>query len=474
MPSGSRRTFLKNAAFSSLALGLGNTLSLQAGSRPDFISKRPPVKDRKFISPAIEQLLVQTKARIRNPELAWMFDNCFPNTLDTTVTYHKAGAQPDTFIITGDIPQMWLRDSTAQVFPYLKPAKQDPALQTLIAGLIHRQASNVLLDPYANAFLLTTSEESEHKTDETDMKPGVFERKWEVDSLCYTIRLSYHFWKETGNTAPFDDNWKQAMRLIVKTFQEQQRKNGAGPYSFKRKTSYSPDTAQGDGTGKPVRPVGLIASAFRPSDDGTIFPFLVPSNFFAVTTLRQLAEMSVALHNDTGFAAACTALADEVSAALQQHAIVTHPVFGKLYAYEVDGFGSTLLMDDANIPSLISLPYIAGIPLQDEIYQNTRRFCLSNYNPYYAEGVYKGVGGPHTGREMIWPLTYIVQALTTADNNEKRSCLELLLKTHAGTGFIHESFYKNDPKKFTRSWFAWANTLFGELVLESATAGLLK
>ncbi|MBK6965821.1 MAG: glycoside hydrolase family 125 protein [Bacteroidales bacterium] len=467
----SRRNFLKNGSILLAGLSVSNIFDLKAGIlQPDqneFINKRPAVKDRKFISRAVEAEITRVKARIADPELAWMFENCFPNTLDTTISHFTKNGKPDTFVITGDINAMWLRDSSAQVWPYIPFAKDDAELSLLIQGVINRQAKCVLIDPYANAFNYGP-DGSYWISDETAMKPELHERKWEVDSLCYVIRLGHQFWKLSGNTDPFDKEWESAMRLIVKTFKEQQRKEGNGPYSFRRKTTSPNDTAQGTGFGNPVRPVGLICSVFRPSDDGAIFPFLVPSNFFAVQSLRQLAEMSEAILKDKDFAAECGALADEVYTALQKYAIVDHFEFGKVYAYEVDGYGSRLHMDDANVPSLISLPYIAGLDPAGEVYQNTRKLSLSPFNPYFAEGKYKGVGGPHTGKEMIWPLSYVMRAMTSHDDEEIRYCLQMLKETHAGTGFMHESFDKNNPSNFTRSWFAWANTIFGELILKIA------
>ena len=432
-----------------------------------FVSGRPAVKDRKFISRSVEVAIGSVKKQIADPMLAWMFENCFPNTLDTTIRHYTTTGRPDTFVITGDINAMWLRDSTAQVWPYIPFVHDDAELSLLIQGVINRQTQCVLIDPYANAFNYGP-DGSYWITDETAMKPELHERKWEVDSLCYVIRLGYQYWKVSGNQAPFGDDWAMAMKLIVQTFKEQQRKEGNGPYSFRRKTSSPTDTAQGAGFGNPVRPVGLICSVFRPSDDGSIFPFLVPSNFFAVHSLRQLAGMSEAILHDQAFARECLALADEVQAALMKYAIVDHFEFGRVYAYEVDGYGSVLHMDDANVPSLISLPYIAGLNADDEVYVNTRRMVLSPFNPYYAEGKYRGVGGPHTGKEMIWPLGYVMRAMTSRDDNEISYCLQMLKETHAGTGFMHESFHRDDPARYTRSWFAWANTIFGEMILKIA------
>jgi meiotically up-regulated gene 157 (Mug157) protein len=346
--------------------------------------------------------------------------------------------------------------------------KEDTALQQLVAGVINRQTRCILKDPYANAFYKDESKVSEWKSDLTQMKPGVHERKWEIDSLCYPIRLAYRYWKNSGDTAPFDAAWRQAITLTVKTFREQQRKSDKGPYSFMRRTEIQTDTVAGRGYGNPANPVGLIYSMFRPSDDATVFPFLVPSNFFAVVSLQQAAEMLENIAHDNAGAADCRALAAEVARALQEYAIVSHSKAGKIYAFEVDAFGDFYCTDDGNIPSLLSLPYLGAVKSNEKLYRNTRRFLLSANNPYYCIGkAAKGLGGPHVGVDMIWPLGVIIQGLTSGDDFEIRECLQTLQRTHAGTGFIHEAFHKDDPQKFTRSWFAWANTIFGELVLKT-------
>jgi meiotically up-regulated gene 157 (Mug157) protein len=398
--------------------------------------------------------------------MAWLFGNCFPNTLDTTVDFETRGGHPDTFVITGDIEAMWLRDSTAQVWPYLPLTSRDSHLQEMIRGVIHRQTRCILVDPYANAFNKEPGE-SPWKDDLTEMKPELHERKWEIDSLCYPIRLAHGYWRTTGDTNPFDADWLAAMELVLLTFREQQRKEGPGPYRFQRVTGWQTDTVAGAGYGNPIRPVGLIVSIFRPSDDATIFPFLVPSNHFAVVSLRQLGELARTVAGREGFAAACEALAAEVEEALAAHAVVEHPVHGRLWAYEVDGFGNRHHMDDANVPSLLALPYLGACSPSDPLYRRTRSFVLSPDNPYFFRGgAGEGVGGPHVGLEMIWPLGIIMRALTSDDDAEISWCLRMLMGTHGGTGFMHESFHQDDPSRFTRAWFAWANTLFGELILK--------
>ncbi len=207
---------------------------------------------------------------------------------------------------------------------------------------------------------------------------------------------------------------------------------------------------------------------FRPSDDATVFPFLVPSNYFAVVSLRQAAELLTQIHHDQETANQCRALADEVEAALREYAVVMHEKYGRILPYEIDGYGNSYCLDDPGYPSLLSLPYLDAVGPGDPLYLNTRRFVLSDSNPYYVIGkAASGPGGPHVGRDMVWPLGLIMQALTSTDDQEVRQCLVTLQKTHAGKGFIHEAFNKDDPDKFTRPWFAWANSLFGELILKS-------
>lgn len=460
-----RRKFLQQSTMA----GAGVLVARYGFSRSSVFDEFPvvriPVGQRKFRSEAVESLIKEINTNVGNKEIAWLFNNCFPNTLDTTVEYSTVGGKPDTFVITGDIDAMWLRDSTAQVTPYLPLCKQDKDLQKMIEGVIRRQNKCIIIDPYANAFYKDDSKVSEwKKTDMTDMKPGVHERKWEIDSLCYPIRLAYNFWKETGDIAPFDEHWKEAMTLVVKTFKEQQRFDGLGPYTFQRKTSFATDTVPLSGYGYPVKPNGLICSMFRPSDDATIFAYLIPSNYFAVKSLGQLAEMWEKIGKDPEKAKEARELSKEVYVALQK-VIEMHPKYGKIYPFEVNGYGGVNLMDDANVPSLLAMPYLESVFPGDTTYLNTRKFILSEDNPFFFKGtVAEGVGSPHTGLNMIWHIGISMRGLTSTDTKEMAECLEMLRSTHAGTGFMHESFDPSAPIKFTRKWFAWSNTLFGEFI----------
>ena len=437
-----------------------------------YVSKRPPVEDRLFSSKIIEKTIKEMQKKLKgNPKLAWMFANCFPNTLETTVHYRVIDGEDDTFVYTGDIPAMWLCDSGAQVWPYVQFANQDEPLRRMIRGVILRQFKCINIDRYANAFNDGPTGAG-WQTDETDMRPEVFERKYEIDSLCYPIRLAYWYWLVTGDASIFGEEWLQAITNVLLTFKEQQRKDGRGPYHFYRVTDRTYDTVGWGGYGAPVKPVGLIASVFRPSDDRTSLPFLVPSNFMAVSSLRKAAEILEKVNGKETQAKECRNLADEVAAALQEYAVVDHPKYGKIYAFEVDGFGNRLLMDDANVPSLLAMGYLGDVPLDDPIYQNTRRFVWSEDNPWFFRGkAGEGIGGPHIGYDMVWPMSIMMRAFTSQDDNEIRECIRMLLATDAGTGFMHESFNKDNASNYTRSWFAWQNTLFGELILKLVNEG---
>ncbi|MFZ4619627.1 MAG: glycoside hydrolase family 125 protein [Bacteroidota bacterium] len=461
----SRRSAIKisGASIAGIAAGLSPFQLLPGAEK--FIPLRPPIQQRKFVSDSVEALISSAKKAIADDELRWLFENCFPNTLDTTVETGMRDGKPDTFVITGDIHAMWLRDSSAQVWPYLPLAKDDKKLQQLIKGVIHRQSYCITIDPYANAFN-KNREGSYWEKDLTEMKKELHERKWEIDSLCYTVRLAYGYWKTTGDVSIFDAEWKKAASLILKTFREQQRMNGNGPYKFQRETAVASDTVPMGGYGNPTKKIGLIHSMFRPSDDACLYPFLIPSNYFALTSLRQLAEINKEVTGDSTMVRECSSFADELESVLKQYSTIEDPIRGKVFVYETDGFGNSVFMDDANIPSIMAMPYLGACSITDTIYQNTRKQLLSSSNPYFFSGyAASGIGGPHVGMDMIWPMGITIRAMTSSDGNEIRECLRMLKKTHAGTGFMHESFHKDDPANFTRKWFAWANTLFGELIV---------
>jgi meiotically up-regulated gene 157 (Mug157) protein len=441
----------------------GSVCRAQTAPATQHPPTRPAPEKRKFTSTAVEAEILRVTHAVADPDIAWIFQACYPNTLDTTVSFTTANGKLDTFIITGDIGAMWLRDSSAQVQAYLPLCREDPHLADMIAGLIHRQAACILIDPYANAFQFGASKPSPHSKDDTDMKPGVFERKWEVDSLCYCMRLAYQYWKITGDTDTFDAQWRDAMHLAIATFREQQRENGDGPYHFKRGIR----DGGPDGFGPPIKPTGMICTAFRNSDDRATYQFNIPDNLFASSSLRHLAEMADALMPGDKLAGDARSLADQVDAGIKAFGIVDDPKFGKLYAYECDGLGHTLLMDDAGIPSLLAIPYLDPTLAGDPVVLASRRFSLSPADPWFIQGsVAEGVGSVHKGKNSIWPLAIISQAITSTDDAEITKCLAMLTRSSAGTGFMHESFQKNDASKFSRKWFAWVNNFYGELILK--------
>lgn len=467
-----RRDLLRGATAAALApRGWAKATEDEKTGQLALPNGRPARGDRRFTSASVEQLIPRIERLITDKALSAIFTNCFPNTLDTTVCPGSYEGKPDTYVVTGDIDAMWLRDSSAQLWPYLPLAREDTQLRELLEGAIRRQARMILLDPYANAFVRNLSDPpliwAVH--DRTEHRAGVGERKWEVDSLCYPIRLAHGYWRQTGDTRPFDAEWKKAAWTIVRTFRAQQRKSGPGPYAFERESAASTDTCPLGGWGNPALPVGMIFSMFRPSDDACIFPLFVPANLFAVASLRQLAELAARVLNDDKLATEAEALAAEVENAANRYGKTQHAQLGTIWAYEVDGYGNALKMDDANAPGLLSLPYLGCCAADDALYKRTRSFALSGSNPYFFKGkAAEGIGGPHVGLNMIWPMSIMMRALTSEDRHEIRQCLSWLRDTTAGTGFMHESFHKEDAERFTRPWFAWANTLFGELIAKLA------
>ncbi len=414
---------------------------------------------------SMERLIAAVEAQLANrPRLARMFRLCFANTWQTTV---RRLPDQTTFVITGDIPAMWLRDSTCQVRPYLRLAAGDPAMADMIAGLISRQCACILLDPYANAFNETPSDQH-WADDETDApaNPWVWERKYEIDSLCFPIQLAYLFWQATGRTDHFDQRFYRAARAIVDLWTREQRHADASPYYFRRSDCPPSDTLSHDGRGAPVAETGMTWSGFRPSDDACVYGYLIPSNMFAVVVLGYLVEIVEAQGGDVVLRGDSLHLREQIEAGIRAHGTIAHPTYGTIYAYETDGLGQHTLMDDANVPSLLSLPYLGYCAPDDPIYLNTRRWILSDENPYFYRGAAAaGVGSPHTPPRYIWPIALAVQGLTSLDHAEQTLILETLERTDAGTFLMHEGFHADDPAQFTRPWFAWANAMFSEFVL---------
>ncbi|MBG1232006.1 glycoside hydrolase family 125 protein [Aestuariivirga litoralis] len=395
------------------------------------------------------------------PRLAAVFPATFANTFSTTLKLMEDGS---TFVITGDIPAMWLRDSAAQVRPYLQLAKHDSQFAKLIAGVVKRQVVNVLIDPYANAFNEAPNGHC-YKRDETDMGPWIWERKYELDSLCAPLLLAHDLWAVTGDAGHIDPFFMAAAQVILDTMEREQRHENSS-YRFQRVDCPPTDTLGHDGLGSPVGYTGMSWSGFRPSDDSCQYHYLVPSNMMAVVALQKLAALPVV---DAALKSRALKLAGEIRTGIETHGKVQHPEFGEIYAYEVDGLGNSNLMDDANVPSLLAMPYLGYCEPDDPTYLATRAFALSAANPFYFSGVAaRGIGSPHTPPNSIWPIALCMQGLTSSSRAEQLALLSTLLETDGGTGLMHESFDKDDPAQFTRPWFAWANSLFADFVMQVA------
>lgn len=408
---------------------------------------------------------ITEKLKVKYPELAPFFKGCFLNTIETTVTKLDDGGY---FVITGDIPAMWLRDSAAQLTHYIRYCNEDEDLKEIIRSVIARHAQFICLDPYANAFNAVPNSKS-HKDDTDFQHELIWERKYEVDSLCASLYLAHQYYNETLDTSIFTEQFHEMMWKIVDLFKKEQNHFQKSTYYFNRTNCPTIDTLPNDGKGNDVLYTGMTWSGFRPSDDRCLYGYLVPSNMMAVCALKKAAQMASEGYEDTRLESECRSLAFDIDEGIREHGVYDHDHYGKIFVYETDGIGNMLLMDDANSPSLLSAPYLGYVKADNEIYQNTRKFILSHSNPWYFEGsVAKGIGSPHTGTDKIWHISLAMQALTSTDPDEIKECVRMLTTTHAGAYLMHESFNKNDDTDFTRPWFAWANSLFAELMIRLA------
>lgn len=417
----------------------------------------------KQIPDSLKRTIEEVKEAFPGEEkLHKLFANCYVNTYETTLKKQEDGT---VHVITGDIPAMWLRDSASQVRPYLMVADEDEEMKEILAGVVKRQINFILHDPYANAFNESANNKG-FQTDKTDMTPEVWERKYEIDSLCYPIQLAYLLWKGTGETSHLNENFQKAVQTIIEVWRTEQDHEKDSSYRFERENVRQSDTLIRDGKGSLVVPTGMTWSAFRPSDDACTYGYLVPANMFAVVVLGYAEEISKEVYHDEELAKKSADLASEIRDGIERYGTLHHPIHGKIYAYEVDGAGGFNLMDDANVPSLLSAPYLGYCSFDDPVYQNTRRFILSRDNPYYYEGRYaKGIGSPHTPDHYVWDIALSIQGMTSIDEEEKERILQMMISTDGDTGFMHEGFNASDPKRFTREWFAWSNSMFSEFVL---------
>ena len=408
----------------------------------------------------IKNIATEISDHLEDQKLKELFYNCFINTMETTVSIDE----DDSFMITGDIPAMWLRDSSSQIEHYLPFVKNYPELKDIFTGLIHRQVKCILIDPYANAF---NKKPNGQKCDNdlTKDNPWVWERKYGIDSLCYPIRLIYKYWKETDDVSFFNKEIKTVFDLIIDLWETEQYHFKKSDYSFQRLNCSPTDTLTNEGLGDPVSYTGMTWSGFRPSDDACKYNYLIPSNMFATVVLGYISEIAEVVFKDNELKNISDQLRYEIENGINKYGIIHTEEFGDIYAYEVDGLGNYNLMDDANVPSLLSIPYIEYKDIDDEIYQNTRKFILSKNNPYYYEGsVAKGIGSPHTPPEYIWHISLSMQGLTTKNETEILDLINTLINSDGNTGYMHEGFHCDDSNKFTREWFAWSNSLFADFI----------
>jgi meiotically up-regulated gene 157 (Mug157) protein len=346
------------------------------------------------------------------------------------------------YVITGDIPAEWLRDASAEVRPYLYFAKEDPTVRRLLRGVIERMAKYIVIDPYANAFTLSYR---------------VFEQKFELDSLSYPVTLAWSYWKTTGDTSIFNGDFSKALDSMLVTMEREQNHGRDSRYTHPQLWH---------GTGRRAAYTGMIWTGFRPSDDACYYNYLIPSEMFAVVALGDMAEIERSVYHNIIKASEATALRDEVQRGIQTYGLVYVPKYGYMYAYEVDGFGHAILTDDANIPSLLSAPYLGYATSDDRYYLDTRAFLLSQDNPSFYQGkIARGIGSFHTPDDYVWPLALVMEGLTATSHAQVLDVLNELLASDPGDHLLHESFDVNNPRLFTRQVFVWPNALFAEFVM---------
>ncbi|KAL2856910.1 hypothetical protein BJX68DRAFT_193366 [Aspergillus pseudodeflectus] len=500
------------------ATGLQDDAALLRRACPDYVSyasaphppysdgplklpfQRPALECRTFHSSVVEQVIEDVTSRLVDKDLAQLFRNAFPNTLDTTIRWHTDGSTtatrkskkqngqwegPQSFVVTGDINAEWLRDSTNQLANYQTLANRDQGLFNLILGAINTQAEFVIQSPYCNAFqppppsnIPPTSHGQNDQVHPAYEPSTVFECKYELDSLANFLALATDFHSNTGSTDFLTTRWLIALDTLLQVLDAQSRPtfNGEGQYitnqyTFQRTTTLGTETLNLAGIGNPLNSgTGLIRSAFRPSDDATIMGFFIPANAMMAVQLQRTADMLRAAGGHTDLADNLETRATDLRQAIQDYAIVKHPKYGNVYAFEVDGYGSQILMDDANVPSLLALPILGFVDQEDPVYQNTRKMILSKEgNPYYLTGSgFHGIGGPHIGLENAWPMSLLVQAMTSDSDDEITRCINLV-RDSSLLGLIHESVDVNNIRSYTRPWFAWANSVFAQAILKVAT-----
>ena len=442
--------------------------------------QRPSPHCRTFLSPLVEDIIEDVTTRMYDKDMARIFENAFPNTLDTTVKWHTDGKRkhghhkyyqngawegPQSFIVTGDINAEWLRDSTNQLAQYQKLTKKDKKLNDLVLGAINTQAEYVIESPYCNAFQPPPPSGQPVPSNGQDdivhpaFEPSqVFECKYELDSLAHFLALGNTFHNVTGSTAFLHSRYFLAIDTIMEVLEQQARptfnattgKFEKNEYLFMRLARVGSETLSLGGVGNPLGPgTGLIRSAFRPSDDATVFGYLIPANAQMSVELKRTA----AILKQAGKEALATKLqerGESIAKGVWEHGVVHHKKYGDVFAFEVDGYGSSILMDDANIPSLLALPLLGFLDRTDKIYQNTRRMVLERAgNPYYLQGKsFEGIGGPHVGPQHAWPMSRLVQAMTSDNDKEILDSLNAV-RDVSKLGLINEGVNVQRPTDVT-------------------------
>lgn len=464
--------------------------------------QRPAKQCRTFESPLVEKVIKDMNEKMVDKDLARIFENAFPNTLDTTVKWHVDGTEKagkgtqswlgstgawegaQSFIVTGDISAEWLRDSTNQLAQYQRLAKEDAAITTLLLGAINTQAEYVIASPYCNAFQppppskIKTSDNGQGDSVHPAYEPSqVFECKYEIDSLAHFLSLTNQLYNHSGSTAFINKRWLEAVDSLIEVIDEQSQstfdpKTGTfqpQEYRFQRNTNTGTETLNLGGNGNPLNyGTGLVRSAFRPSDDATILGFFIPGNAMMAVELKRTADI-LSKANKASLAQELRARGERIEKGIWEHGVVSHRKFGSVFAFEVDGYGSSIIMDDANLPSLLALPLLGFLDKDEKTYQNTRKMILSKEgNPYFLTGTdFSGIGGPHIGFKNAWPMSLLVQAMTSEDDAEIKGLLAAV-KEASPLGLVHESVDVEEIRTYTRSWFAWANSVFAQTILDIA------
>ncbi|KAF2150931.1 glycoside hydrolase family 125 protein [Myriangium duriaei CBS 260.36] len=453
-------------------------------------AQRPPPECRSFNSSAAEDVITRYKSIIKDPDLYRLFENTFPNTIDTAIKWRGVSADNDqeelAFVITGDIEAMWLRDSADQIQAFrslLNPGSfATDEIASLFRGVINLQARYIIAEPFCNAFLppvesgihASTGNSGCSVTPHYDASV-VFTCNFELDSLAGFLQLSTDYFIGTGDVEFFAKfNWIKAVQMILKTAETMMQGSYAEdgsvlmePYTFSCPTHSFTGTLGNGGRANPVNRTGLVRSPFRPSDDSGIFQFLIPANMMFAQYLETCSKIMAKLSDaPEGLSEEMSDMATSIKEAIDQYAIFPGPT-GDIYAYEVDGFGGRIFMDDANIPSLLAAPFFGYLDKDDKLYQNTRDFVLSSRNPWYATGkVISTVGSPHIKPGAAWPMAKIVELLTTDHDDDIVAGLQQLVSSTNGLGLIHESVNVKTDGDWTRQWFSWANGLFGQMIVD--------